>query len=196
MVEIWKEIKGFEGLYECSNLGRIARVTKAGNFKILRQYTDNSCGGYNKVNLCKNGKGHLLRVARIIAEAFIPNPDNKPQVDHINTDRTDNRVENLRWCTREENMNNSTTRYNIKMSQRKNMKPVVQMTADGYFKQVYRSIYYAGQITNKAYQTISNYCKKKFIDPSGDRWELLENIDFIGDMPIVGRCTFVPSWVS
>ena len=178
MTEIWKEIKGFEGLYECSNLGRIARLTKAGNFKILKQYTDNSSGGYNKVNLCKNGKVHLLRVARIIAETFIPNPDNKPQVDHINTNRTDNRVENLRWVTHKENMNNSTTTLNNIKAQRKVMKPVVQMTSDGHFKQIYRSQAYAGKFNNKSSHTIYAYCNKKYNDTSGDRWELLENIDF------------------
>lgn len=196
MEEIWKDIKGYENLYQISSMGRIRRITKTGKKKILKQFLDSTTGGYYRVNLCKNGICTKAKPHQLVAQAFIPNPENKPCIDHINTDRADNRVENLRWVTIKENCNNPITQYNYKMAQRKNMKPVVQMTADGHFKQVYRSIYYAGQINNKAYQTISKYCKKTFNDPSGDKWELLENIDFIGNMPIVGRCTFVPSWLQ
>lgn len=64
-------------------------------------------GGYLAVNLCKNGSQILTKVHRIVAFAFIPNPEQKPEVDHINRDRTDNRVENLQWSTKRENMLNT-----------------------------------------------------------------------------------------
>lgn len=195
MTEIWKDIENFEGLYQISSKGRIRRITKTGKKKILKQFLDPSIGGYCRVNLCKNGKPCKAKPHQLVAQAFIPNPDNKPHVDHINTDRTDNRVENLRWVTHKENMNNPLTIINNIKAQKKVMKPVVQMTSDGYFKQIYRSQYYAGQINNKRQNTIHAYCKHKINDPTGNRWELLENIDFMGNLPVIGRCTFIPLWL-
>lgn len=196
MAEIWKDIENFEGLYQISSKGRIRRITKTGKKKILKQFLDSSIGGYYRVNLCKNGKSTKAKPHQLVAQAFIPNPENKPCIDHINTDRTDNRVENLRWVTRKENSNNPLSIINNIKAQRKMAKPVVQMTSDGLFKQIYRSQYYAGQINNKHQETIYAYCRHKTNDPSGDKWELLENIDFMGDMSIVGRCTFVPLWLQ
>lgn len=196
MEEIWKDIKDYENLYQISSMGRIRRITKTGKKKILKQFLDSSIGGYYRVNLCKNGKRTKAKPHQLVAQAFIPNPENKPCIDHINTDRTDNRVENLRWVTHKENSNNPLTIINNVKIQRIMTKPVVQMTSDGFFKQIYRSQYYAGQINNKQQTTIHAYCKHKITDPSGDKWELLENIDFIGNMPIVGRCTFVPQWLQ
>ena len=84
--EVWKPIKDYEGLYEISNLGRVKSLNYGGT-----------------------GKGKILKVHRLVAEAFIPNPGNKPCVDHINTIKNDNRVENLRWVTYKENSNNEKT---------------------------------------------------------------------------------------
>ena len=192
--ETWKDIKDYEGLYQASSLGRIARLTKSGNLKILKPSAHSD--GYQQLNLCKNGKPHLFKVHKLIAQTFIPNPDNKPCVDHINTIRTDNRVENLRWATVQENCNNPLTTLNNIKSNRKVMKPVVQMTHEGLYKQIYRSQEYAGKINSKSQVSICNYCKHTSNDPTGDKWELLENIDFIGSIGVVGRCSFIPLWVS
>lgn len=115
--EIWKPIKGFEGLYEVSNLGRVRSldrtiITRNGKKifykgKILKPI--NCSNGYLKVNLVKNKKQKTVNIHRLVAETFIPNPNNKPCVDHINTIRTDNRVENLRWATASENQYNELT---------------------------------------------------------------------------------------
>jgi len=99
-MEEWKDVAGYEGLYRVSTMGRIQ-----GPRKILRPGADG--GGYLAVNLCKNGSQILTKVHRLVAEAFTPNPDQKPEVDHINRDRTDNRVENLQWSTKRENMLNT-----------------------------------------------------------------------------------------
>ena len=108
--EIWKPIKGYEGLYEISNLGRVKSLNYkgTGKEKILKN-TENS-KGYLMVCLTKNGKQKLFKIHRLVAEAFIPNPENKPCIDHINTIKNDNRVENLRWVTNEENNNNPLTK--------------------------------------------------------------------------------------
>lgn len=117
--EIWKPIEGFEG-YEVSNLAKVRsleRYVKSGNHlryippKIKKQRLDGY--GYYKVALCKNNITYNVAVHILVAKAFIPNPDNKPCIDHINTIRTDNRIENLRWVTHHENTHNPLTLRHI-----------------------------------------------------------------------------------
>ena len=107
--EIWKPIKDYEGLYEVSNLGRVKSLNyrKTGKEKILKNI---ECRGYLAVCLTKNGKQKLFKVHRLVAETFIPNPESKPCIDHINTIKNDNRVKNLRWVTHKENNNNPLTK--------------------------------------------------------------------------------------
>lgn len=116
-IEIWRPVKGYEGLYEVSNLGRVKSLERTVVYKNGTTHRHigqilNPCykRKYPSVSLFKNKKQKTYNVHRLVAEAFIPNPDNKKEIDHINTDRTDNRVENLRWCTSSENMNNPLTK--------------------------------------------------------------------------------------
>lgn len=97
LLETWKPIKGYEGLYEVSNIGNVRRKGKP------KKPSPNS-KGYLTVILYKNNQGKQYYVHRLVANAFIPNVENKPMIDHINAIKTDNRVENLRWCTNKENM--------------------------------------------------------------------------------------------
>ena len=99
MIEIWRDIKGYEGLYQVSNCGRVRSSYKGG--RILKPNL--SFYGYWRVQLWRGGKGRSIYVHRLVAQAFIPNPDGKPQINHINGIKTDNRVENLEWCTNMEN---------------------------------------------------------------------------------------------
>lgn len=123
--ESWKPIKGFEGIVEVSNLGRIKYlerdihtekdskvVISHRKERIVEGYPNRD--GYLTVKLCKDGKALARVVHRLVAEAFIPNPNNLSEVDHINTIRTDNRAENLRWCSRYENTHNPLTLQHYK----------------------------------------------------------------------------------
>lgn len=109
--EIWKVIPESEGKYEVSNLGNfksVERIVKKWNgFRRVRERilkTGLTKDGYVQVRLFTRGKFRSLKAHRFIAEAFIPNPENKPCVNHINSIRTDNRIENLEWCTHSENL--------------------------------------------------------------------------------------------
>ena len=116
MEEIWKDIKGYEGLYQVSNLGRVKSLPKVVEQfygcrmtyeRILKQSPDGK--GYMMVWLYKNKNRKTMKVHRLVASTFIPNSLHKPQIDHINTIKSDNRACNLRWCTGEENSNNPIT---------------------------------------------------------------------------------------
>ena len=93
--EIWKPIKGYEGLYEVSSCGRVRSLRRKAP-KILKQA--NNGYGYLTVSLCKNKTTSVIKVHKLVAEAFIPNPDNLPTIDHIDRNRKNNFAENLRWA--------------------------------------------------------------------------------------------------
>ena len=116
--EIWKDIEGFEKKYQISNMGRVKALNfkRSGKEKIMKQSFNGR--GYLKVGLRKDGKFKTLKVHRLVAQTFIENKENKPCVDHKNTIRTDNRVENLRFVTHKENNNNELTRKHNSESQK------------------------------------------------------------------------------
>ena len=159
MKEIWKDIKGYEG-YQVSNLGRVRSLDRIDSNNhplkgvILKSYISNS--GYLLVGLYKQQKRDRKLLHRLVAEAFIPNPDNKPEIDHINTIKTDNTVflnedgsinyekTNLRWTTRKENINNPLTKTKMQINARKpskgkygkkhhRSKPIIQYDKEGNF---------------------------------------------------------------
>lgn len=112
-LEIWKDIDGYEGLYQVSNRGRVKALNfaRSGKEGIIKQQTNHK--GYNVVYLSRDDIRKTFKVHRLVALAFIPNIENKLCVDHINTIRNDNRVENLRWVTHKENCNNELTKEHM-----------------------------------------------------------------------------------
>lgn len=100
MTEIWKDIKGYEGIYQVSSRGKV-RSLKNNKARILRPRINNK--GYNVACLCKEGKVEYKLVHRLVAEGFINNFENKPYVNHIDGDKLNNNVNNLEWVTPSEN---------------------------------------------------------------------------------------------
>ena len=100
MNEIWKDIPNYEGLYQASNLGNI-RSIRFNKIKLLISAFNNCGYKYNCISFKKNKKNYSIH--RLVAKTFIPNPENKPNINHINGIKADNRVENLEWVTHSEN---------------------------------------------------------------------------------------------
>ena len=101
--EVWVDVVGYEGFYKVSNIGRIRSFVRGGRLGcVLKQCTHRQ--GYKEVRLTINKKGKMFLVHRLVADAFIPNPDNKETVNHKDGDKANNRVENLEWATINENI--------------------------------------------------------------------------------------------
>jgi len=131
MEEIWKDIEGFEGLYQVSNMGNVRTFYKqeidinTGRFYkivsdtpiLLKQNNDRY--GYRCLNLCKDNKRKKYLIHRLVALAFIPNPENKPFIDHIDNNSLNNHISNLRWATFSENSMNQKTQTRTRSSKYK-----------------------------------------------------------------------------
>lgn len=185
MIEIWKDIKDFEGLYQVSNLGRVKSLKL--NRELIMKPTK-EVNGYLTINLTNNdGKHKKFLIHRLVVEAFIPNPDNKPQVDHINTDTTDNRVENLRWVTPMENTNNPLTLKHIGEFNKINRywtgkyskehpqsKPILQYDLDGNFIREWNCTMDAHRELHIGFTSISNCLKNRSKMAGGFVWKYIE----------------------
>lgn len=139
MKEEWKKISEFD--YEISNFGNLRRLNSN---KLRKIQTDKD--GYNTITIWKNGKSYFKRINRLVAEAFIPNPNNLPIVNHKDENRKNNYVDNLEWCTVEYNNIYSKAR------------PVMQLDLDGVFINEYNSIKDAEIQTGFASSHIQDCC--------------------------------------
>jgi len=165
MQEIWEDIKGYEGFYQVSNLGRVKsrerlkRHPRGNGYlpvheRILRQ--SKNTWGYSQVTLYKDGKPKTnLPVHRLVAQAFIPNPDCLPEVNHKDENKSNNAVSNLEWCTAKYNENYGT---HTERCAAKRSKPVVQLSLAGTAIALYRSAREAGELTGCDYKHISDCC--------------------------------------
>lgn len=163
MTEEWRDIEGFDGVYQISSLGRV-RSFKTGKERFLKGSVYNT--GYKTITLRHNGKDCQKLLHRLVAETFIPNPENKPEVNHINCKRDDNRVENLEWVTHYENCNNPLTKKNYSRSnynkRRKGINytkshRIIQYDLEGYMIRQWDSISEAARYYGCPQSSIS-YC--------------------------------------
>lgn len=158
MEEIWKDIKGYEGLYQVSNFGRIKSIKRK-----------NTKGGIRKLNVDKYGYNYIilynydiiktLKVHRLVAKAFIPNPNNLPQINHKDKNRKNNRVDNLEWCD---------VTYNIQYS---HAKPIIQYDINNKFIKRWKCIREAGRLLKINNGDISKCCKGKKKTAGGYIWQ-------------------------
>lgn len=154
--EIWKDIPGWEGYYQASNFGRIRSLNyhNTGRVEILKQRIEKN--KYARIGLVKNKIQKQYLVHRLVASAFIPNPDNLPEINHKNEDGTDNRVENLEWCTTKYNRNYGTCNQRIAKTK---SKPVIQYDLEGNLVKEWESISAVQRKTGWNTSHISSCCR-------------------------------------
>lgn len=196
--EIWKPVKDYEGIYEISNSGRLKSLQRDvhrrgyGTLVIperILTLVDDGRGYYFRVLSKQGSKRKNARIHRLVAEAFIPNPYNKPCIDHINGITTDNHVDNLRWCTYKENANFELARKHqseSKMGERNGMyrkcgkdshssKEVLQFDLQGNFIRNFYGLAEAQRLTGVCFQNISKVCKRERPTAGGFIWRFKED---------------------
>lgn len=178
MEEVWKDIPGYEGLYQASNIGRIRGVDRYIGYKngrkrlwkgqIKTQRLDYK--GYLRVEICKDGTQKTEFVHQLVALAFIPNPDKKPYINHKDGNPQNNNTENLEWCTPREN-----TIHSINVL-KNGIKTVNQYDLDGNFIASYPSLIEAERQTGVSRHGISNVAAGRRNKAGNFKWRLAENV--------------------
>lgn len=172
MTEIWKNIKGFENLYQVSNKGRIKSFRKSNKFfnqpfHFLTPSKNQQ--GYNTVTLYKENKErHKFLVHRLVAEAFIPNLQNYPCINHKDENKDNNCVDNLEWCTYQ--YNNAYGTAKLRAIKTKGKK-VNQYSVDGIWIASYLSVGIAAKLLNISSTSIKDCCNGKCEFAHGYKWE-------------------------
>lgn len=171
MSEIWREIEGYEGLYQVSNEGRVRSLgnDKTRKTKFLKPY-DNGWG-YLFVVLYKDGKMKKFFIHRLVAQAFLPNIFNLNEVNHINEDKTNNCVDNLEWCSHKYNTNYGTR--NERVSE-KLSKPLFQFTKTGEFIRDWSSVIEVERVLGYRRGSISSCCSGRYKSAYGYIWKYKE----------------------
>ena len=165
-MEEWRDIKGYEGIYQVSNCGRVKKLLKK-NEKLQIAATDKD--GYKIIRLWNGNKLKTHKVHRLVALAFLENPNNYPQVNHRDEDKTNNNINNLEWCTPKYNVNYGTRNERASKSISKAMKgkyigsksPNARKVVCITTGEIFNSMTQAAEKYNIAYQDISKCCRKK-----------------------------------
>jgi hypothetical protein len=180
MEEVWKDIPGYEGMYQVSNMGRVRSldryITRNGApAKITGRILRHKYGKdeYERTSLCKESKVESVIVHRLVAQAFIENPEAKITVNHINGNKHDNRAVNLEWNTYAENNSHAAENGLNKMTEKNNKcsKQVAQYDLTMNLIKTYPSIKEAERQTGVANQSIVTCCQGRFKTAGGYIWK-------------------------
>ena len=176
--EIWKDVAGYEGLYQVSDQGRVKslerKVPKGYGERTVKERILKPCadrGGYLRIGLCDGEKQKTFKVHRLVCQAFHDNPENKLDVNHINENKTDNRACNLEWSTRKENCNHGTRNERMAKTQ---SKPVGQYTLDGELVKIWPSAMEAQRQAGFYCSNICNTARGKYKQAYGFIWKYIE----------------------
>ena len=173
--EEWRDVVGYEGRYQVSSMGRVKSLERKvrhwrGGERIQKERIlkpSNDRRGYLLVSLCDGEKRKTFSVHRLVCQAFHENPDNKPQVNHINEIKTDNRACNLEWCTCKQNVNHGTR---TDRSAKARSKPVGQYTLDGELVKIWQSPCEAGKQIGLSDSHVSKAANGKLKTAYGFIW--------------------------
>jgi len=172
-MEIWKDVKGFEEIYQVSNLGRIRSFARNPRGVILS--LKNKTGWYLTTNFCYRGIRKTVRVHRLVAEAFVPNPHNKPEVNHKDGNKQNNRADNLEWVTRRENHRHALDRNPnmikgmIRYNRYTRPKTIQQFSLDGNFVAEYPNAAEASRVTGICQRNILQVANRDEYRPGKTR---------------------------
>jgi len=181
-MEEWRDVLGYEGRYMVSNTGKVRSLDKyarvcGGSYRLVK-------GKNIAINRYPNGylfamlDGKTKLVHRLVAQAFIPNPNNLPQVNHKDENIENNVVENLEWCTSKYNANYGTRNIRCYESNRKHFKPVYQLDKDcGMIIRWWDNIRNAARSLNICEEQISRVCKGINITAGGYKWVYASDYD-------------------
>lgn len=174
-MEVWKDVKDFEGLYQVSNYGRIKTLGNCFKRKEkIRKLSLNPRSGYMQVELHKNGKESKYYVHRLVADAFLENPDNLPCVNHKDCNRVNNHADNLEYISYQNNVNYKDAQHKRVVSFREKYRnPIKQLTKSGEYIKTHNTPTDAAKELGIDCSQILNCCnhKKHFLSAGGYKWE-------------------------
>lgn len=188
MAEIWKDVVGYEGLYQVSDRGRIKSIcsyVRLQNGELMKKKPhilklQDRCG-YKCVNLFKGGRSHTLNIHRLVAEAFLPNPHRYSVVNHKDENKSNNSLSNLEWCTHAYNLSYGTAQRRRAVSQGK---VVLQLDKNGAFIKRHLTLMDACRDTGINFQNISQCCNNKRKTAGGYCWKFEEQQEIQRNQPI------------
>lgn len=188
MQEIWKSIEGYEGKYEISNLGRVKSLEdRNGHPREMILKPRISKNGYLYLNLWRNSIGKAKKIHRMVANAFCPKNDNPQCVNHINGVKTDNRAENLEWCSYSYNIKHAVKHglitptigekdgmYGVHGKEHPSSKPVIQYDLQGNYIREWENAVEAGKVLNLGAGGIQRCARGERKSAFGYRWKYKE----------------------